>query len=183
MASLFSHILVGATTVKASDTFTTSRSSLKLFFISMFCSAMPDLDIIAFRFGIPYSHWLGHRGLSHSLFFALIWGILMAFLFFRNGDRGSGFWKVALILCISTALHGALDAVTNGGRGVGFFIPFDNSRYFFPFRPVQVSPLGVDGFFSEWGLRVIYSEFIWLMLPCLIFWWLLDQRSEQRPLS
>jgi len=46
---------------------------------------------------------------------------------------------------------------------------FDNDRYFLPWRPVVVSPIGIRPFFSEWGLRVIESELLWIWLPCLIF--------------
>lgn len=30
-------------------------------------SVLPDLDVLAFRFGIPYAAEFGHRGVSHSL--------------------------------------------------------------------------------------------------------------------
>jgi inner membrane protein len=36
------------------------------------CAMLPDADVIAFSFGIPYDAMLGHRGLTHSLFFAVI---------------------------------------------------------------------------------------------------------------
>jgi inner membrane protein len=64
-----------------------------------------------------------------------------------------------------TASHGALDALTNGGLGVAFFAPFDATRYFFPWRPVEVSPIGVAAFFSQRGLEVFVSELLWLWLP------------------
>src|SRR5678815_3579050 len=66
-----------------------------------------------------------------------------------------------------TASHGLLDALTNGGRGIGFFAPFSNHRYFFPWRPIQVSPIGV-GFFSPRGLRVLASEAGWIWVPSAI---------------
>jgi inner membrane protein len=46
-----------------------------------------------------------------------------------------------------------------------FFAPFDGGRYFFPFRPVEVSPIGVGQFFGEWGLAVIRSELLRVWLP------------------
>lgn len=66
-----------------------------------------------------------------------------------------------------TATHGLLDAMTNGGLGIAFFFPFDNTRYFFDWRPIQVSPIGIRNFFSEWGLRVIISEAVYIGLPGL----------------
>lgn len=56
--------------------------------------------------------------------------------------------------------------MTSGGRGVGFLIPFDNNRFFFPFREIRVSPLGIEKFFSSWGLKVLFSEFKYIVLPC-----------------
>jgi membrane-bound metal-dependent hydrolase YbcI (DUF457 family) len=35
-------------------------------------SLAPDLDVIAFRFGIPYSAPFGHRGAAHSILVALV---------------------------------------------------------------------------------------------------------------
>ena len=57
-----------------------------------------------------------------------------------------------------------LDALTDGGLGVAFFAPFSARRYFLPWRPVAVSPIGM-GFFSERGLEVLGSEVVWVWLP------------------
>ena len=172
MASAFSHLLVGSLVVKSGESLRGKKASLKLYVVSALSSAMPDLDVITFRFGIPYSHWLGHRGLTHSLFFALIWSWLMLIFFFRkSASEVREKLYIGTVLFISTASHGLIDAMTNGGRGIGFFIPFDNTRHFLPFRPIQVSPLGMEAFFSEWGLRVILSELIWIVLPCLLLWY------------
>jgi len=65
------------------------------------------------------------------------------------------------------ASHGVLDAMTNGGLGLAFFAPFDNTRYFFPFRPIEVSPLSVDAFFSASGAAILTNEFLWIWLHWL----------------
>ncbi|NOU08751.1 MAG: hypothetical protein HOO98_01845, partial [Nitrospira sp.] len=70
-----------------------------------------------------------------------------------------------LFLC--TASHGLLDALTDGGLGVAFFSPFDTSRYFFTFRPVAVSPIGINAFFSEHAFHVLASEVTWIWLPTI----------------
>jgi inner membrane protein len=57
--------------------------------------------------------------------------------------------------------------MTDGGLGVAFFAPFHNERYFFPWRPIAISPIGM-GFFSERGLEVIISELRWVWLPSAI---------------
>jgi inner membrane protein len=58
--------------------------------------------------------------------------------------------------------------MTDGGLGIAFFAPFDNERYFFPWRPIAVSPISVTAFFSERGLAVIRSEILWIWIPCLL---------------
>jgi inner membrane protein len=65
---------------------------------------------------------------------------------------------------LAMASHGFLDAFTNGGPGVAFLAPFDDTRYFFPWRPVVVSPIGID-ILSAWGVRTVTSELIWIWTP------------------
>jgi inner membrane protein len=159
MASIFGHGLVAYTTAKIID----YKVDKWLLFLAMGSAILPDLDVITFKFGIDYMHPLGHRGLTHSILFALLWSAILSFLFGKN--RRSMYF---IVLFLSTVSHGVLDAMTTGGRGVGFFIPFDNGRHFFPWRMIQVSPLGMQEFFSEWGIRVIFSELKYIAIPCLI---------------
>ncbi len=127
------------------------------------CSVVPDLDVIGFGFGVSYGDMLGHRGLTHSVLFAAALGALLGFTLFRYAAGGS--WPVFLFLFLSTLSHPLLDMLTNGGLGVALFAPFSNERYFFPWRPIEVSPIGISGFLSEWGMRVISSELRWVWLP------------------
>jgi inner membrane protein len=144
------------------------KKGFLLFMAVLFCSILPDLDVIAFGMGIPYGHTFGHRGLSHSLVFAACTGFFMAALIYLTDRRGIFYYlQLFLIFTTVTALHGVLDAMTSGGLGVGFFIPFDHSRYFFPWRPIRVSPIGLEAFISERGLNVIKSELIWVIAPSL----------------
>jgi inner membrane protein len=111
---------------------------------------------------------LGHRGLTHSILFAAFLGALMTFLLAEHNMRSRLF--IFIFLFLSTLSHAILDAMTNGGLGVAFFAPFQNERYFLPWRPIQVSPIGLAGFFSEWGLRVIKTELQWVWLPSAIIY-------------
>ena len=54
--------------------------------------------------------------------------------------------------------------MTNGGKGVGFFIPFSTKRYFLPWRPIRVSPIGATNFAANAG-AVLRSELLWVWLP------------------
>jgi inner membrane protein len=129
-------------------------------------AALPDADVIGFGLGIKYDDLLGHRGLTHSFFFALMIAFLVVLIFFKNiKPSSSRWWSLVACFFIVTASHGILDAMTNGGLGVAFFSPFSNSRYFFPWTPIEVSPLDHDGFFSPRGMSVIISEIIWVWIP------------------
>jgi inner membrane protein len=143
-----------------------------------FCAVAPDCDVLAFRFGIPYEAALGHRGFTHSLAFALLLGSAAALLL-RSALRAEArpLAPTLALLVLATASHGMLDALTDGGLGVAFFSPFDSTRYFLPWRPIAVSPLGVGRFFSGRGLAVVQSEAIWIGLPSLALW--LVQRATR----
>jgi inner membrane protein len=129
----------------------------------MLLTMAPDLDVIAFPLGIPYGHLLGHRGLSHSLPFALVFGALAAFAMARRYRMNFRLLWFYFSLCLAS--HGLLDAMTSGGLGAAFFSPFSNERYFFEFRPLRVSAIGVDSFLrSDWR-AVLVSELWWVWLP------------------
>jgi inner membrane protein len=125
-------------------------------------SILPDLDVIAFRMGIPYAAEFGHRGFSHSLLFAVAVGVLGA-CFFRW--LKTSFLRAFLFLTVSVASHGLLDTLTNGGLGIALLWPWSGHRFFAPFQPIQVSPLGIARFFSERGVAVLKSEILWVWLP------------------
>ena len=101
------------------------------------------------------------------LFAALIATVVMI-LGFRRGTQGLSPFSFWVYLFLATASHGFLDAMTDGGLGVAFFAPFDNQRYFFPWRPIRVSPIGVGRFFSDRGLAVLRSELLWIWTPAMI---------------
>jgi inner membrane protein len=126
-------------------------------------SLAPDVDAVAFGLGIPYAHPWGHRGLSHSvLAAALMAGAALAMEYRRKPQLALG--RTGAFLFLAALSHGLLDACTNGGLGVGFWLPFRDHRYFFPWRPILVSPIG-SAFFSARGLRVLASEAFWIGLP------------------
>lgn len=130
-------------------------------------SAIPDVDVLAFRFGIPYGHPLGHRGLTHSLLFALLTGMVFAAVYVRTAGRQRvPFAYAATLFVTALASHGLLDAMTDGGRGVGFLIPFSSRRFFLPWRPIRVSPIGASAFATS-ARVVLASELAWLWLPAI----------------
>jgi inner membrane protein len=149
----------------------------RLLFASILLPILPDADAL-FTPWIPYAHPFGHRGFTHSLYFAALVGAAAAALAVR-GKWGHSFLKLAIFFAAITASHGLFDAMTNGGLGVAFFAPFDNTRYFLPWRPIPVSPMSAAGLMTSRGLRVVRWEFalFWLFAIAAALW---DRRSAPR---
>src|SRR5688572_24930826 len=160
MASVFTHAFVA---VAMGKVYAAEPAPARFWVLSAACAVLPDADVVGFAFGVRYADTFGHRGFTHSLLFALLLAATIVALFFPGERRR----RAALVLYffLVTLSHALLDMLTDGGLGVGLLSPFGNERYFLPFRPVEVSPIGVGAFFSEWGLRVVGSELLWVWLP------------------
>ncbi len=166
MASAFAHGIAAAT---MGSVFKTKRLPPRFWVLGIICSILPDADVLTFAFGVSYGDVWGHRGFSHSLVFALLLALLVTFSYFKDAAPLSGAWfRLVSYFALCTASHGLLDGMTNGGLGIAFFAPFDNTRYFLPWQPIQVSPIGIAAFFSSWGAQVLLSEMIWVAAPCLL---------------
>jgi inner membrane protein len=126
-------------------------------------SMLPDFDVIGFRFDIAYGSTFGLRGFTHSILFALVTASLATLLCGTRLQRGLVF--AFLFLCAIS--HPVLDAFTDGGLGVAFFSPFSNERYFFPWHPLRVAPIGAR-FFRARGLETLKSELVWVWIPCVV---------------
>lgn len=161
MASALSH---AATALAIGACFDRKRVPGRALLAGMALAIVPDLDAIGYWMGIPGRALLGHRGLTHSLAFALTAGLAAAWVYSRPGTRGGSRSSLGLYFTLVLVSHGFLDALTNGGAGIAFFAPFSNHRYFFPFRPIQVSPIGL-GVFNARGVRILMSEIRWVLLP------------------
>jgi inner membrane protein len=64
--------------------FATPRWTARCWVAGAVCAALPDVDVLSFRFGIAYGDLLGHRGLTHSLLFAAGLAALVIALAFRD---------------------------------------------------------------------------------------------------
>ena len=157
MASAFAH----ATAALAIGTALRPRRpvSARFWVLGATCAVVPDLDSVGYWLGVPYGSVLGHRGLTHSLLFAAALATVVTVTGCAPRDRGVRCW---LFLWLACASHGMLDAMTTGGLGVAFFSPIDNHRFFFPWRPIPVSPLSIGRFFSPRGLEILTGELLWV---------------------
>jgi inner membrane protein len=127
-------------------------------------SLLPDVDVIGFRYGVHYGDPLGHRGATHSLVFALAAGVLVGAIaaFFRRG-----FFRTTLIATLLLVSHPLLDTLTDGGLGCALLWPFDHERFFAPWNPIPVAPIGMH-FFSVAGLSTALFELA-MFSPILLF--------------
>jgi inner membrane protein len=146
-----------------------SRLSLSSALFWSALSFLPDADVVGFAMGVRYADEWGHRGASHSLLFAVALGaaIGVAAQFFRRPGLRTGI-TAALVL----ASHGLLDTLTDGGLGIALLWPFDLTRYFAPWNPIPVSPIGL-GFFSPYGM---YTASVELLFFAPLIWFALRPR-------
>src|SRR6185503_852863 len=110
---------------------------------------------------------LGHRGITHSIFFALLLGGLVVLLAFSKPVGAMSRRALFIYFVAVIASHSILDALVDGVWGVAFFAPFSSTRYFLPWRPIHSSPLGMN-FFSSAGATVILNELVWVWVPSLV---------------
>lgn len=165
MPTIFSHAIFASAVAGAFHSAQSEQWPARFWILTSICAILPDLDVVAFAFGIPYESIFGHRGVTHSLSFAILTGLIVSLLFFSAVPMSR--WKLGLYFAAVTFTHPLLDMLTNGGLGVALLAPFSNERFFFPWRPVEVSPIGI-GFFSEHGLSVIASEALWIWVPSIL---------------
>ncbi len=167
MPTAMTHYVLGFVAAK---TVRPSRTTWSFLLLSMVCSALPAIDVLGLRAGIPYDHFLGHRGFSHSPFFALLLSVFVVAVFFwRSEVFRRKRWLLVVYFFLLTASHGLLDAMTDGGSGVAMLSPVSNARYFMPWRPLYVAPLG-RGIFSARGLQVLGCELVWILIPACVVW-------------
>ena len=164
MASAFTHVIAG---LAIGTAFRPPSRTARFWTLGAIGAALPDIDVVGFWFGMPYDSVLGHRGITHSIVFAALVASVCLLAF--SGSSHNEKRRVWLYLFLATASHGVLDAMTTGGRGIAFFAPFMNERYFFPWRPILVSPISVRRFFTARGLAIMQSELMWVWLPAAAF--------------
>jgi inner membrane protein len=125
---------------------------------------LPDAAVIGFMSGVPYGAPWGHRGATHSLVFACAAAaaVTLAGRHWRLPPL-----RTAALATIAIGSHGLLDSLTDGGLGSAVLWPFDLTRYFAPWQPIPVAPIG-RFFFSRYGLFVALTELV-LFAPLVVF--------------
>jgi inner membrane protein len=163
MPTIFSHALFATLLGKSA---LPKSVSFWFWLLAAGCAMIPDADVIGYSFGVERGSMFSHRGFTHSIFFALLFGGFAALIAHSFLKTGISFAKLAVFFALAVFSHPLLDMLTNGGSGVALFAPFSAERFAFPWRPIEVSPIGF-GFFSSRGISVILSEFVWVWIPAI----------------
>jgi inner membrane protein len=156
MATIYTHAVVGLGLARL---YTSRRMPWPYWALAAFLPIVPDFDAFSTA---PYDNYtaLGHRGLTHSLLFALWVGAFAASLTFRR--FGMSFWALSGLFFVIIASHGLLDALTRGGGKIPFLWPL-TGRY------GNWGPIPVADIAMEWPdprrSRAIRSELLWVWLP------------------
>lgn len=161
MPTIFSHAVFA---VAAGRSFVSKPAVFWFWLLTAFCAIIPDADVVGRSFGIERGGMFAHRGFTHSIAFAVIFGAFIAFAAKSFLRIDISRLKLIVYFALATFTHPLLDMLTDGGSGVALFAPFSNERFFFPWRPIEVSPIGF-GFFSRRGISVILSEIFWIWIP------------------
>ena len=161
MPTIFTHM---AAPVAASLALGSHRVPTSMLLVGMLAAIAPDFDGIPYQFGWHGAGMWGHRGYTHTLAFAVLWGVAGLALAKR--------WKTPLLagfgwLLLCTLSHPLLDMMTSGGSGIAILWPFSTERFFSPWRPIAVSPIAADRFFSQRGLQVLVNELYTVWFPLL----------------
>ena len=161
MASL-GHVAVGMAAARA---YRGTRRALWAWMIfGALLALAPDLDVIGRGFGIRYAAPWGHRGATHSLLFCIGLGLVLGVI---AGRFGASVWRTGSCAALVLVSHPLLDTLTDGGLGCALLWPWSNERFFAPWRPIPVAPIG-RAYWSAWGLRVALVELV-LFAPLIAY--------------
>jgi inner membrane protein len=188
MPSAITHFIVGASLALPAVQSRAIRKVLSpaaVVLSSGFLAAAPDLDTFFLRaFDIPRGSLFAHRAFFHTPFFLMLVSVALAFAVARRVPKA--ILPLALVWAGCAITHPLLDMLTDGGSGVMLLFPFSETRLFFPWQPIRVSPLGVARFFQNGrAVRVLTSEAPFdaaaLFIGCVVFWLRKSGRSRSAP--
>ncbi|WP_428331640.1 metal-dependent hydrolase [Mucilaginibacter sp.] len=134
------HLTLGACT---GEILLGRRFGKKAMLFGALAANLPDIDTVFGLFEPGDQALLLHRGITHSISFAILVGLLLAWLFHR-WYCSIGFGAFGVFFCVELGLHDLLDSCTS--YGTGLLEPFVHTRYSFHLLFV------VDPLFTIWLL-------------------------------
>lgn len=103
------------------------KAGNKAIYWGMFAGTLPDLDVLFMPFLDPVQQLAFHRGISHSIFFAILISPLLAWLVTKIHPKSEATFKDWTILFfLGTLTHSLLDSLTT--YGTQLFLPFSDYR-------------------------------------------------------
>jgi inner membrane protein len=163
------------------------KAPLRLWILTAVCATIPDIDV--FWRGLVAGHggmW-SHRGITHSLLAAVLFGLLAALVGSQwrpVAKEGSAelhppnptraFLVLWLAFALAAASHLVLDMLSSGYRGVALLAPFTDQRYSFPWQPIWNIPHWAEEMFPSllargarrtWLIRATLDELVVVWLP------------------
>lgn len=170
MASPWAHAIAGA----AVGAFYRGGERRKVITLAAICAAAPDLDLIGWPLGISPDSPLGHRGLTHSIPFAILLGGFVTIGCLSSLATRERI-TAACLLMLATATHGVLDAMTSyAPTGPAFWAPFTNQRYRFSWTPLT----GGGGIHTDFAREAWY-----VCLPALLLIGVIESWRRRRAVS
>jgi len=178
MPTPIAHAIVS---IPLAKTIMRENNSKKILFWSVFCATIADIDLIGLFLSLPVNSLLGHRGFTHSIFFAFFISLSVCLIFFREFNfKEKRFYFLFINFFLIGLTHPILDALTSKYYGVALLSPFSNYRFAWPWSPINDN-IGEVGFFNYYGIffwQVLMIEvtIIFLSLFCL---WLISRRTAK----
>ncbi len=124
----------------------------------------PDLDLLAGLFGVLPNTPLAHRGITHSILFAVTLGIIG--LLVARGGAGARFWSGGTV-ALALASHGLLDTMSQLGNGPMLLWPFSTQSYEFLWRPIP-GVLNAAHYLTVQAIPTLVTETL-IFLPLLVY--------------
>ena len=123
--------------IAAAISFGNHAGSKRLLAVAVIAAMIPDLDVLMHPlFNLPLNSVYGHRGAFHSLFFAILAGLVTTgFHCHLKASR----LAAAIAVAAAMASHGLLDMLTTNGGGVAYLWPISSMRVYADWRPLPGS--------------------------------------------
>jgi len=145
------HLTLGACT---GELILGKKLGKKAMLLGAIAANIPDVDIIAGLFVRPDRALLLHRGITHSLLFALVVGFILA-LVSKRIWRETSVYALAFFFCFELTLHDLLDTCTS--YGTGLLEPFSHERFsvhlLYVVDPLFTISLIISSIYLIWGVR------------------------------
>jgi inner membrane protein len=162
MASI-GHLAVGAAIGAIYSRTTGSNSRISILTFAGLALA-PDLDLVTALFGVTDGTPLAHRGISHSIVFALVVAAMVG-VYTRRHPRGG--LRLAGFVLAAVVSHGLLDTLSQLGDGPMLLWPFSTLNYESVWRPIP-GVLSASHYLTIQSIPTLAIETV-MFLPLIVF--------------